>query len=94
MVIIVIGCGCPEIAPLGIIRAKFLITLHYLQFHILVVMQYRPSSTNSALHSATSRSLFIYFYSQNLILKLINEYDMLFLKKKNLISGKNCFGLS
>lgn len=48
VLIIVIGCSHPEITPLGIISTRFLITFHYLQFLIFIVIQYRPSNTNPA----------------------------------------------
>lgn len=87
VLIIVIGCSHPEITPLGIISTRFLITLHYLEFLIFTVIQYRPSNTNPAKKKKKSRYLFIYFYSQNLILKLTNGYCMLFLQE-SLISEK------
>lgn len=44
--IIVIACGCPEVTAIGIMSSTFLITLHYLQFVIFIVIHYRPSNAN------------------------------------------------
>lgn len=89
--VIVIVCGCPEVTAIGIMSARFLITLDYLQFVIFIVIPYRPSNTNQVkCHDYCKDFYFLksesYLKSDKWVLNSVSQYY--------LIPGKNDLCLS